>query len=215
MKYVNITAMIVVLATAFLIGRFGSNDAGVRINRPEKQEMLLDRNIKVLLPEDLGLSFVNWLESPLAGVAKAAIHADTMSDLNVVGWCLKVSPSTVPPVVVIEAIVQVTFDNHNVALLSLHRCVDGGDGTIFEKWEVSVPVDGKSVRVFKNEPSSAELAAFIRGTNFGYNECDPDVDVVSVVLYKPYAKEDIFDVVRNGIPDNEKSFRYYSGFCVD
>lgn len=146
---------------------------------------------------DLAVVFRNLL----AVQEVEAEHGSTT--VEVLSWALKYRHGSFPPSLLEESIVLVSYVQENTRhwqLGYMYRLSNAGTwrpATYYDpylRWRQS----------FESRPTTKEIAAFLRETNYAYNEFG-EREILKIVLYVDSAE--IMQALTNPIPESEKKRR--------
>jgi len=151
----------------------------------------------------------NWAE--VIESAKQGFDGGT-NDLNhseVVAWSVKLDHLDCPPRLSEEAIVLINCiapgRTNSWALGYVGRMHSAG--TLARSWRLfDFPQPLSNFITFQTRPDDAQIASFIRATNFGFNDFYPDRVVSDVVLY--HKSEVIENALQVGLSETEKRARH-------
>jgi hypothetical protein len=133
----------------------------------------------------------------------------TVSKGDLVAWALKRSHSDRPPILYEDAIfvIEETVQSTNEWIMCyVERTVCRGSPGM-DVWRQGLRAPGVEWIHFQtNKPDSTDLTRFMRRSNFGKNECDPDISPVSVCVYAPFRK--LVNAAERSISKREKIVRF-------
>lgn len=163
--------------------------------------------VAILTNSPPGLVRLSTNLTEFAEAALSAGEAKQARGVNLIAWAAKSSDLAFPPQVSEEAIVLVNWtDSGGTNRWCLARVLCASTTSEKRSWIRGSGFPGvPSEKEWNLKPSDEEIAAFIKSTNFGYNECDPDVRVLRVVAYREAAS--IVQALKEGVSDSEKSER--------
>ncbi len=150
-------------------------------------------------------SSVPVANSHVSALAKEVLGTDDpgTNTVALIAWAAKYSEIGLPPEVAEDAIVlarRADTRGTNQWVLAYVSCTTySAHG---RSWS-PVRIPGLSwEEEFAAQPSNEAIAAFIRSTNFGANDCRPDVRILRTICYIDAPK--IIQTLADGIPDQEK-----------
>jgi len=165
------------------------------------------------VPESANQHLVSPLElTGLCGIVQRLIGQTNAepSQNELLGWSVKKLDCDLPPVLIEEVLVtfEVSGPNTNRWVIAcLERTVARGRvGT--DIWR-GLSAEGMNwFEISSRKPSVEVLAAFIKRTNFGYNECRTDVVPAYVSVYAPHRA--LLAIAASGITKAEKKRRSHT-----
>jgi hypothetical protein len=157
-------------------------------------------------------------ESGLPGLTKVVLSeshlaTNTVHRVDIVAWSLKTDAFEFPPRLWEQSVVLLStrgIDRGQKWVLANARRMPEG-APIFGTWEIFKYPPGcwapiTNLVVFADKPSEPEIAAFIRATDFGWNEFRPGLFVAEVLLYHSF--RNLRASLTEGISEEEKRRRY-------
>jgi hypothetical protein len=169
-------------------------------NNPDKIEYVQDVDVangaKSLEESGVGLAVIKFL-----GITNIPNIQG-----KIVGWSIKLSNQDQPPVVYEEVILcqQLSTNKWVIAYVSRTAC---RYRLRLDEWSEGLTATGMDWVWFRTEkPTDEDLIKFIKQSNFGNNECSPDIHPVHTIIYAPYRS--LLKVASVGLSDSEKQRRF-------
>jgi hypothetical protein len=128
---------------------------------------------------------------------------------TLVGWCLKKSDADKPPILEEESVLyfQARGKQTNEWVVAHIRRTAARGRPGMDIWGPALSYKGMAwVARYELKPSTKDLTQFMRQSNFGNNECAPDIQTIYVSIYSPF--KPLVRGASRALPTAKKQRRY-------